>query len=760
MKSLIGGLRVLVVVFLLGARPAEGAVLSAPLNLRSSWVDNSSAVLTWDDVPEAAAYNVYRLNAASAEWTLVAANVGVRMFREEPGFEPPLQYGVSAVNADGISDAAVTSIATGGLSDMAVTSNDLDSDPWSKGQTWAELRFAASPVDGVDALLEFGTAPDELSFLEYRPDYLSFHNFTVSDLTPGTEYFYRVTFSGTDRLGVSLVKSFSTLPGNVPPQVFNLTAAMNEDEGPILVSPSYSDPDGPQAPIFRIVTGASNGTALWNGSSFIYTPNLNFFGTDSFTYTANDGEADGAPATVTITVRPVNDPGVIVSPPQFITVLEDSPASGSVAISDVEGDQHSLRVVSAPSKGSIVVFGTNFVFRAGANVNGTFTIGFGAVDRTGVPAIGTAWVTVNVTSVNDAPVAVGLGVMLDEDTAAPFTLPGFDIDSPNATYAIVEGPSHGTLTGSGRNFTYTPFANYYGPDRVLYKMSDGFLESDPGLIDITVVPVDDLPVAVPQSVSTLEDQSVAITLTATDPDGGAFAWSVVTQPVNGTLSGVAPNLVYTPNANFNGNDSFRFRAGQSEAAVAIQVVAVNDAPEANDVSVTTAYNNPVRIPFALSDVEGSAVSIVVDTAGNGTLGGALPNMYFTPTIGFSGTTSFTYHVSDGDLNSASATVTITVQPTTTTPNTPSGVVAQALSSTQVNLSWRDNTFNEDGYLIERATGQNWVQVGTIGPGYGPYTLSFTDTTVQPNKSYNYRVRAFNVIGMSAYSTPVTVKTPK
>jgi large repetitive protein len=642
---------------------------------------------------------------------------------------------------------------------MMVTFNDLDSDPWSKGQTWAELRFAASPVDGVDALLEFGTAPDQLSFLEYRPDYLSFHNFTVNNLAPGTEYFYRVTFSGTDRLGVSLVKSFSTLPGNVPPQVFDITAAMNEDEGPILVSPSFSDPDGPQAPAFRIVTDASNGTALWNGNNFIYTPNLNFFGTDSFTYAANDGEDEGAPATVTITVRPVNDPGVIVSPPQLLTVLEDSPASGSVAISDVEGDQHSLRIVSGPAK-AVLLFGTNFIFRAGANVNGTFTIGFSAVDRNGVAATGIAWVTIEVISVNDAPVAVGLGVMLEEDTVAPFTLQGFDIDSPNATYAIVEGPSHGTLTGSGRNYTYTPFPNYCGPDRIIYKMSDGLLESDPGLIDITVLAVEDLPIALPQTVSTVEDRSVTITLTATDPDGGAFAWSVVTQPAHGTLSGEAPNLVYTPNPNFNGADSFIFRNLQSEATVSIQVGSVNDVPVANNLSVTTAYNNPVQTPLSGSDLDGSPLTFIIDTMPNGTLSGTLPNIYFIPAIGSSGTTSFTYHVNDGQTDSAPATVTITVLPTTTPPNTPGGIIAQAISSTEVNLSWRDNTFNEDGYLIERATGQNWVQVGTIGPGYGPYTLSFTDTTVQPNKSYNYRVRSFNVIGTSPYSTTVSVKTPK
>jgi len=289
---------------------------------------------------------------------------------------------------------------------------------------------------------------------------------------------------------------------------------------------------------------------------------------------------------------------------------------------------------------------------------------------------------------------------------------------------------------------------------------DGATESAIAQVSITVIPVDDHPTALPQSISTPEDQSIAITLTANDIDGGPVSWSLVTQPENGTLSGVAPNLVYTPNPNFVGTDNFRFRATLSDALISIQVTPVNDAPIANNLSVTTAYNNPVQTPLSGSDLEGSPLTFVVDTAPNGTLGGTLPNIYFIPAIGSSGTTSFTYHVSDGQLNSAPATVTITVQPTTTVPATPAGVTAQAVSSTQVNLSWRDNTFNEDGYTIERATGQNWIQVGTIGPGYGPVTLTFTDATVQPNKSYTYRVRAFNVIGTSGYSTPVSVKTPK
>jgi hypothetical protein len=280
-------------------------------------------------------------------------------------------------------------------------------------------------------------------------------------------------------------------------------------------------------------------------------------------------------------------------------------------------------------------------------------------------------------------------------------------------------------------------------------------------VTITVLPVDDLPVAVPQSLSTAEDQSVAVTLTATDIDGGSILWRIGTPPANGTLSGQAPNLVYTPNANFHGSDSFTFRADISTATVSIQVNAVNDAPVANNSNVTTSYNNPVAITLTGGDVDSAGLTFVIDTLpANGTLSGTAPNFYFTPNVSWVGTTSFTFHATDGQANSAPATVTITVQPTTSVPGTPVNLTAQAVSTSQINLTWSDNSNNEDGFIIERANGSNWTQVGSVGPSYGPYTVTFSNTGLQSNKSYTYRVRAFNVIGSSAYSNTVSAKTLK
>src|SRR5439155_19869816 len=149
-------------------------------------------------------------------------------------------------------------------------------------------------------------------------------------------------------------------------------------------------------------------------------------------------------------------------------------------------------------------------------------------------------------------------------------------------YTIGTGPTHGTLSGTAPNLTYTPAANYNGPDSFTFKANDGELDSNVATVSITVNAVNDAPVASNQAVVTDEDTAKAITLSANDVEGSPLTYAIVTAPAHGTLSGTAPNLIYTPAANYNGPDSFTFKANDGElnsnlATVSITVNAVNDA---------------------------------------------------------------------------------------------------------------------------------------------------------------------------------------
>src|SRR5207253_3766017 len=114
----------------------------------------------------------------------------------------------------------------------------------------------------------------------------------------------------------------------------------------------------------------------------------------------------------------------------------------------------------------------------------------------------------------------------------------------------------------------------------------GTADSAAATVSITVTAVNDAPVAYAQSVITAEDTAKAITLTASDVDGDALTYSIVSGPSHGSLSGAAPNVTYTPAANYNGSDSFTFKANDATAdsaaaTVSITVTAVNEDAGAN-----------------------------------------------------------------------------------------------------------------------------------------------------------------------------------
>jgi hypothetical protein len=202
--------------------------------------------------------------------------------------------------------------------------------------------------------------------------------------------------------------------------------------------------------------------------------------------------------------------------------------------------------------------------------------------------------TVNeqVTPANHAPVANAQNVTTAEDTAKAIVLTGSDPDSDPLTFAIVTGPSHGSLTGTAPNITYLPSTNYNGSDSFAFKVNDGQIDSPPATVSITVTPVNDAPVANPQSVTTADDTATAITLTGSDPDGDSLTYVIVTGPSQGSLSGAPPNVTYTSTAAYHGADAFTFKVndGQTDsppATVSITVWQGNTIPYSNDFENTT-----------------------------------------------------------------------------------------------------------------------------------------------------------------------------
>jgi len=180
------------------------------------------------------------------------------------------------------------------------------------------------------------------------------------------------------------------------------------------------------------------------------------------------------------------------------------------------------------------------------------------------------------------------------------------------------------------------------------------------------------PIAKSQELTVPEDISKKITLSATDTDGDPLVYTITATPKHGVLSGTAPNLTYRPNANFNGQDVFNFKANDGktdskEANVTITVTPVNDAPvaKADHYTVTEDANKTsFNVLSNDTDIDSDTLSIKAGSVTTPNHGGVAvingANIDYTPASNFNGEESFSYIASDGALDSNLTTVTITV----------------------------------------------------------------------------------------------------
>jgi VCBS repeat-containing protein len=275
-----------------------------------------------------------------------------------------------------------------------------------------------------------------------------------------------------------------------------------------------------------------------------------------------------------------------------------------------------------------------------------------------------------------APVGVNDTYSTDEDTPLTVAAPGVlgndtDANGDTLTAVLVSNPANGTLAfNANGSFTYSPASNFNGSDSFTYKANDGALDSNIATVTITVNAVNDPPSAAAQSVSTLEDTPLAIVLGGSDPDNATLAFTIVTPPSHGVLTGVPPAVTYAPALNYFGPDAFTFRVSDgtltSDAQVSISVIAVNDPPVANAQSVSTPENTPIAIVLTGTDAEGAPLTYAIVTPpAHGQLTGTAPNVTYTPAVNYVGSDSFTFKVGDGNtppsgytLDTAAVTLTI------------------------------------------------------------------------------------------------------
>lgn len=418
--------------------------------------------------------------------------------------------------------------------------------------------------------------------------------------------------------------------------------------------------------------------------NLVYTPKANLSGSDSFSFRVRDGASESAVATVSILITAVNDEPVALA--QSVLLTEDTNRKVVLRGTDAEGSALTFKLVDQPTKGVITGIGANLFYTPNANATGldsfTFKVNDGALDSSA------AIVSVNIVAVNDAPVAISQAVTTDEDKAIAITLLGSDVESSTLSYTLATVPSKGTLSGSAPNLTYTPYLNVSGSDSFTFKVNDGTVDSATvAKVSIIVTAVNDIPVALDQSVSTTKNTARRIVLSATDAENQPLTYSIVSGSTHGTLSGTGFIQIYTPESNYVGPDSFSYKASDASSdsvvvTVNIRVSASNVAPVALDQAVSSAEDTAKAVVLGAMDDDNDPLTyIIVSNPTRGTLLGTPPNITYIPNTNAFGVDTFTFKVNDGGEDSSVATVTVNLSPVNDVPVVESLTVSGSEDST-------------------------------------------------------------------------------
>jgi MYXO-CTERM domain-containing protein len=511
--------------------------------------------------------------------------------------------------------------------------------------------------------------------------------------TPATNFFGTATFSYTvsDGNGGTDSATVTVTVRNVqdPPIANNDAATVTEDTSvTITVRANDSDPDGDTITV-TAVSDPPRGTAAISGSgaTVTYTPDANYFGSDSFTYTLSDGRGGSDTATVTVTVT--NAPDAPVAIDDAASTPEDTAVDVNVVANDVDVDGNTLRVTSVgvPAHGTASIISvagvpTTIRYTPTANYNGSDSLTYVVDDGTGRSDTGTLTITVQARP--DAPVAVDDSASTNEDAAVNVAVltNDFDVDGNTLSIVRVSDPAHGSASISGTSVRYVPDANYNGSDTFTYTIDDTTGREATAMVTVSIAPRPDAPVAVDDAAETDEEVAVDVDVLANDGDVDGTALvdvSAVTQPAHGTATivtiGGREGVRYAPAANYFGSDSFTYTVddgtGRTDVGtVTITVDGVQDAPVAVDDSAETAEESTVAIDVLANDFDVDGNSLTVTAVTQGSFGAVVNDgdgVRYTPNANFFGADSFTYTVGDGAGGSDTATVAVTV---TNTPDDP------------------------------------------------------------------------------------------
>ena len=383
-------------------------------------------------------------------------------------------------------------------------------------------------------------------------------------------------------------------------------SANSDEDSPVQIVLTGSDTDG-DALTYSVAAQPTHGSVSLSGNTATYTPDANYNGADSFTFTASDGQAASAAASVSIAVEAVNDPPTLAEISDQ-SILEDSGLQ-TVALDfgpGGGGDESGQNVtVSATSSNTALIPNPSIAervlsFTPTANASGSATITMTVNDGQNANGTATKSFTVTVQPVNDPPTLAEIPNLNLQESAGlqRVTLnigPGGGVDEAGQNVTVSAISSNTALipqlTVLENELSFTPTAGASGNATITVTANDG--QSANGTTNrsfsVKVNVVNHAPVAADKLVELQEDTIAEIALSGSDQDGDAITYSIGTPPAHGKVDLNGSRSTYTPAAHFNGADSFTFTVSDGQeisaaATVSVAVNPVNDPPTLGEIA--------------------------------------------------------------------------------------------------------------------------------------------------------------------------------
>lgn len=695
---------------------------------------------------------------------------------------------ITFADGSGASNAVTQQLAGTGIDSLVLAAlAGTDFGAVSRNTTSPSLRFrvtnpVGSTASGVLATSLSGTS---MSIITDECDGVA--------LAAAASCLIEVRFAPTDVGAVTGTLAVAATPGGSRSLTLTATGVDPTGEAPtaIILAPdsitehaplgtrvgglSVIDADGGQTYSYALVggTGSDDNAAFTIVGSDVNTAAVIDYET-KHTYTLRVRVTDSGGQTfeqaLPVTILNIDD--LPAAENDTLTVGEDSPATALDVLgndTDVDGGLKMIASVTQGAHGAVAIThgGGILTYEPEDDYTGpdtfTYTLNGGSL----------ATVTVNVTPVDDPPVAVDDSFTIEEDsgaTALAVLDNDTDIDEGPRTVLAVTQPVVGQGTAAvgpdGANVTFTPGENFVGTTSFTYTLDGGTVAT----VTVTTTGVDDPPVAV-DDVFTVQEDSAATTLNVTandtDIDGGPKTVTAVTQPANGTVVLAGGVVTYQPDADYQSAtpDAFTYTLeGGSTATVRVTVTNLDDLPTAVDDTVTATEDIATTLAVLLNDLDedgGTLQVTAVTQPANGTvtINGGGTGVTYTSSLNYCNTPpgtnldSFTYTVNGGDTATVTVAVTciddaptmITLAPSTVAENQPSGTVVGSLASIDIDSA----AFT---YALATGTGDTDNAAFTIAGNQVRTAASFDFET---KATYAIRVRSTGA-GGAFFEQPLMV----